>query len=364
MTLPTSPAPQAAKLAAAFAITAPEEADWEAFRRQVRGHLLQSWPWGALKERFGWRARRLAVIGPAGIVASAQLLLRHRYGVAVAYVPRGPLFGPDAIANELLLQTLVRAARRARAVFLRIELNLLEDDPRADDLRAALSLAGWLAADPFQPRSSIHLGLAPAPDALFASFSKGHRADIRRAARQGLAARVGGANDVSAFFQQMQATSARKNDYGLHSQEYYAAAFALFGDDALLLLAEHEAQTVGACMVFSGGDEALYLYGGSDERGLKLGANHALQERAIEWARERGCTRYDFWGIPNSLALADKMPQGPARAAMEHEAASDPLYGVFRFKKGFGGNVVRYLPAFDRVFIPPLYRLWLRRAQA
>jgi lipid II:glycine glycyltransferase (peptidoglycan interpeptide bridge formation enzyme) len=361
MTLSTPPPAQASQPAAPLAIISPDDAEWEAFRHSARGHLLQEQAWGALKERFGWRARRVAVMGTAGIVAGAQLLLRQRFGVAAAYVPRGPIFGPDPAANELLLHALVRLARRARAVFLRIEPNLLDDDPRAEGLRAALELAGWREAPPIQPRSSIHLSLAPNPEALFAGFSKGHRADIRRAARQGLAVRAGGAGDLSAFFGQMRATSARKDDYGLHSQGYYEAAFELFGDDALLLLAEHEGATVGACMVFSGGDEALYLYGGSDERGLKLGANHALQQRAIEWARARGCARYDFWGVPDGLALADGLPPGPERAAAEQAAAGDPLHGVFRFKKGFGGGVVRYLPAFDRVFIPPLYRLWLRR---
>src|ERR687890_479138 len=98
MTLPPPPAAQGAPLA----ITSPDAAEWEAFRRGARGHLLQAWAWGALKEHFGWRARRVAVTGPAGIVTGAQLLLRQRFGVAAAYVPRGPILGADPVANELL----------------------------------------------------------------------------------------------------------------------------------------------------------------------------------------------------------------------------------------------------------------------
>ena len=102
-------------------------------------------------------------------------------------------------------------------------------------------------------------------------------------------------------------------------------------------------------------------YGGSTEEGLKSGANHALQWQAIQWARERGCRLYDFWGVPDQLGLAAAAGDEAERALLEEQARSDPLYGVFRFKKGFGGRVVRYLPAYDRVYLPPLYALWQRR---
>jgi lipid II:glycine glycyltransferase (peptidoglycan interpeptide bridge formation enzyme) len=93
----------------------------------------------------------------------------------------------------------------------------------------------------------------------------------------------------------------------------------------------------------------LYLYGGSTDVGLKSGANHALQWQAIQWARASGCRLYDFWGVPDQFGLAAQASDEAERELLEERAKSDPLYGVFRFKKGFGGQVVRYLPAYDRV---------------
>ena len=113
--------------------------------------------------------------------------------------------------------------------------------------------------------------------------------------------------------------------------------------------------------MFAWARAGLYLYGGSTEEGLKSGANHALQWHAIQWARERGCTIYDFWGIPDLLAQAAATDDPAERTRLEAAAASDPLHGVFRFKKGFGGQIERYLPAYDRVYISPLYALWRRR---
>ncbi|HEX5692494.1 MAG TPA: peptidoglycan bridge formation glycyltransferase FemA/FemB family protein, partial [Roseiflexaceae bacterium] len=147
----------------------PGDAEWDAFaQHHPRGHLLQSSGWGALKSSFGWERRRLAIAAPTGLVAGAQVLIRRRFGVSVAYVPRGPLLSGDGPTDALLLSALNRLARRNRAVFLRLEPNVLEHDPNAGALHSALLLAGYQPTSTIQPRSSIHLDLAPATEQLFA----------------------------------------------------------------------------------------------------------------------------------------------------------------------------------------------------
>jgi serine/alanine adding enzyme len=350
--------------ALAGAVVEPDAATWDAFARlHPYGHLLQSSTWGALKSGVGWEARRVTIAGPGGPYAGTQLLLRRRLGLSAAYVPRGPLFTEDQQATALLLGALDRVARLNRAVFLRLEPNVLEDDPQADSLHSTLLLHGFQVSSPLQPRSTLHLDLTPAPDQLLAAMSKGHRADIRRAAREGVSVRAGERpSDFDAFYTLMEQTGARAG-FAIHSRAYYQAAWELFSTDghALLALAEHGGQTIAACMVFAWAGTGLYLYGGSNEAGLKSGANHALQWFALQWAREQGCTLYDFWGIPDALGRAATTDDAAERARLEAEAQADSLHGVFRFKKGFGGRFARYLPAYDRVYIPALYALWRRR---
>jgi lipid II:glycine glycyltransferase (peptidoglycan interpeptide bridge formation enzyme) len=355
-----------------LAIVEPDTSAWDGFASQhPHGHLLQSCGWSALKQQVGWEARRLLVVGPDGPQAGAQLLLRRKLGLSAAYVPRGPLLGDSPAANALLLAGLDRLARRHRAVFLRLEPNLLEGDARASELHSTLMIEKFRTADPLQPRTSLHLDLAPAPEQLLAAMSKGHRADIRRAAREGVTVRAGwSAADLDAFYTIMEQTGARAA-FAIHSRDYYRAAWDLFrareGEAALtpqaagqLLLAERDGATVAVCMVFAWAGAGLYLYGGSTDLGLKSGANHALQWQAIQWARASGCRLYDFWGVPDQFGLAAQAGDATEREQLEERAKSDPLYGVFRFKKGFGGQVVRYLPAYDRVYMPPLYALWQR----
>jgi lipid II:glycine glycyltransferase (peptidoglycan interpeptide bridge formation enzyme) len=361
-----------------LAIVEPDDAAWDDFTRRHRlGHLLQSAEWGALKARFGWERRRLAIGGAVGLRAGAQVLFRYRLGASVAYVPRGPIFAGDAAADALLLTALDRLARRRRAVFLRIEPNVLEDDPAADTLHSFLLSRGFRPAEPIQPRSSIHLDLAPPSDRLLAAMSKGHRADIRRAEREGVIVRVGETGrDLDAFYAIMEATGTRAG-FAIHSRDYYQAAWELFNHStsaslsekrsperqshARLLLAERDGAPLAAFLVFAWAGSGLYLYSGATEDGRKLGANHALQWQALLWAKQRGCANYDFWGVPDALGQAAGAEDATERARLEQAAQADPLAGVFRFKKGFGGRIVRYLPAYDLVYVSPLYALWRRR---
>ena len=233
-----------------FAIVEPDAAKWDAFTaRHPSGHLLQSVGWGALKQQVGWQARRVLVVGADEPQAGAQLLVRRRLGLSAAYVPRGPLFGDSAAANALLLAALNRLARSNRAVFLRLEPNVLEDAPQAGDLHSALLIEGFRPATPLQPHTSLHLDLSPAPEQLLAGMSKGHRADIRRAAREGVSVRSGqSADDMAAFYAIMEQTGTRA-EFAIHSRAYYQAAWELFhsGEDAPPLPAweTSEAQRAG-----------------------------------------------------------------------------------------------------------------------
>jgi lipid II:glycine glycyltransferase (peptidoglycan interpeptide bridge formation enzyme) len=344
-------------------VSAAEWGEFVAGRPEV--HLLQRAEWGEFKAKFDWQPQRLIVADAAGPLGGAQILWRSQWGLPVAYVPRGPVWAQDERANIALLSALERVARRRHAVFLRLEPNA-RDDGAFDARHSALLLAGYETTEPLQPAASIQLDLAPALPDLFAACSKGHRADVRRAERLGVSVRVGTAErDLDTFYAIMQATSARAN-FAIHSREYYAAAWQAFGgasdnSAARLLLADLEGATVAAFLIFGSGAEAQYMYSGASEAGLKSGANHALQWAAIQWAKGRGCRSYDFWGIPSAFVDLETATDPEERARLKIAAQATGMEGVYRFKKSWGGEVVRYVPAYDRVFLRPAYWLWKRR---
>jgi lipid II:glycine glycyltransferase (peptidoglycan interpeptide bridge formation enzyme) len=346
-----------------------DRSEWDELVQKLGGQPFQSWAWGELKSNFGWQPHRVAAADGS---SAAQLLIRPYRGLAVAHVPRGPLAASRTTIDEALVDELVGLARSHRAAFLRLEPDVLEDDTAAEPLDIDLRHLGFRTAQrTLQPRSSIRLDLQAMETELWAGLSKGHRADIRRAERDGVTVRAGDREeDVDRLHEMLVATSERKA-FGFHSAAYYRMLWRVFGDAARLLLADYEGRVIAASLVLASGRHGIYLVAGSTAAGLEHRAAHLLQWHAIRWARERGAATWDLWGIADARGrheLAASRGADPASrhlARLEAEAKRDPLDGVFRFKKGWGGRVVRTLPAYDRVFIAPAYWFWQwRRGEA
>ena len=110
-------------------------------------HVLQSWAWGETKAQTGWRAERLLWQGDGRPVAAAALLIRRlnaRLPIAVAYVPKGPILDwSDAGLVEAVLGRIEAEARRAGAIFVKIDPDVRADTPTGEAVIAALARRGW-----------------------------------------------------------------------------------------------------------------------------------------------------------------------------------------------------------------------------
>jgi lipid II:glycine glycyltransferase (peptidoglycan interpeptide bridge formation enzyme) len=307
-------------------------------------------------------------LSAANSTGAAQLLIRPYRGLAVAYVPRGPVTAGDGTIDAGVLEEIVRVARSRRAAFVRLEPDLTLDDPKAAVLDAALRAAGFRPAEKtIQPRSTIVLDLAPPLAELLSGLSKGHRADLKRAEREGVTVRA--ATDLAetrTLHDMLRATSERKT-FGYHNAAYFRVLLESFGDAAQLFIAEREGTAIGASLVIAWSGQGVYLAAGSNAAGLEHRAAHALQWHAITWAKERGARTWDLFGIADARGRVELAAQAgadrstPEMERLEAAARRDPLDGVYRFKKGWGGRVARFMPAYDRVFFRPAYWLWRRR---
>ncbi len=315
---------------------------WSRFLEDhAEAHLLQSVEWGSLKEGFGWSAVR--VIRES---CGAQILFRRLpLGFTIAYIPKGPLgSGWQPLWEEVDL-----LCRERRAVFLKVEPDAWE--PLPQDI--SKSFAGWQPAEPVQPRRTVEVDLSGRPEEWLARMKQKTRYNIQLARRKGV--EVHPSADVDQFHRMMLLTGQR-DEFGVHSLEYYRRAYTLFKpqDKVALFSANFEGQALAALMVFRQGSRAWYFYGASSNAERNRMPTYLLQWEAMQWAAAHGCRIYDLWGIPD----ADE-------ETLEHDFAgrADGLWGVYRFKRGFGGIVRRSAGAWERVYQPGLYRVyrWLSR---
>ena len=325
---------------------------WDEFLAQrPNAHIMQHRRWGELKARFGWRVQRVALRRAGSLIAGAQLLLRPLpWGQALAYVPKGPLtsYGDDE-ANRQLLAALVRLARRCRAAVLMLEPDC-EEGPQP---LPTWMTEGWRPARPIQPRSTILIDLDGDDETLLARMKPKWRYNVRLAARKGVIVRPGSAADLPAVYALMEET-ARRDGFAVHAAPYYATAYDLFARDgqAVWWLAEYEGTLLAAIVTFVHGARAWYFWGASASVGRNLMPNHALQWAALRWARARGCRSYDLWGIP------DEVGEDPAAYAGVEPERQGGLWGVYRFKQGWGGRIVRFVGAWELPLSAPGYTLY------
>lgn len=330
------------------------DAEWDAFVAQhTQASLLQSTQWARLKGRFGWTSQRVWLKKEGQIVAGAQILFRsYALGVVrIGYIPHGPLLNwQDEEQAQVLFNQIDWAAYQHRAGFIKIEPLLWQEEIPTAVWQANCTRYGLTpAVDTIQPPRTSLIDLRPSLDDILAAMKQKTRYNIRLASKKEIVVREGTAQDIPAFIRLMNVTGQR-DGFGIHAPDYYRAAYELFApDNAALFLAEYQEKPLAGLMIFRSGPKAAYLYGASSSEERERMPTYALQWAAIQWAKERGCTEYDLWGIPDA-------PEEELEAGFEQR--HDGLWGVYRFKRGFNGRILRTVGAVDRIYNPRLYRLY------
>lgn len=316
-------------------------AEWNQFLTKLPdAHLLQMGEWGELKKDFGWKPVRL-VSGNAGV----QVLFRRLpLGFTIGYIPKAS--GEQLpVDSDQLWREVDAVCKQNRAVFLKLEPDSWEE----------LSPDTWhvaLRTSPhnIQPPRTIVVDIRKSEEEILAGMKQKTRYNIRLAEKKGVTVRAW--DDLASFHEMMLVTGGREG-FGVHSKAYYQRAYELFHPKGKceLLLAEYEGKPLASLMVFANGRRAWYVYGASNNEERNRMPTYLLQWEAIRWAKARGCEEYDLWGVPDE-------DEATLEAQFEHR--SDGLWGVYRFKRGFGGQLKRAAQALDRVYNPVLYWVYLK----
>lgn len=313
-------------------------------------HVLQSYAWGEVKARHDWTATRVLFCEKDAPVAAAQVLRRQlpRTPFGVMYVPKGPAldFGNLELFGRVLGE-LEEIARQRNAIFIKVDPDIRTNQPAAP----LLLQRGWqVSAEQIQFHNTVTLNLARSEDEILAAMKPKWRYNIRLAEKKGVKVESGNGEAqrepgfrrrLQLFYEMYTETSAR-DGFLIRPFGYYRDVWEtmLRAGQAKLLLARVGDDTAGGLMLFLFGKRAWYFYGASRNSHRELMPNHLLQWEAMRWAKQQGCTEYDFWGAPDVL----------------NESA--PMYGVYKFKMGFGSEFVERIPAHDFVVNRWLYWLY------
>ena len=148
--------------------------------------------------------------------------------------------------------------------------------------------------------------------------------------------RIEGKEAVPAFADLMLTTGVR-DGFVTRQPEYFADMLDNLGEHARLYMAYADDRPIAGTLAIAYGDKVWYLYGASANEARNLMPNYLLQWNMIQWALERGARIYDFRGVSGDLS------------------EDNPLYGLYKFKKGFGGEFTEFVGEMDLVLKKPVY---------
>ncbi len=348
-------------------------------------HFLQTYEWGQVKAKYGWQPIYVAwdetgkmkeerFLSSFDFRPSAAALILKRTipmggmsaRLSILYAPKGPLLDwtNESLRNRVL-NDLQALARKQGAIFLKIDPDIIlgtgvpagEDDvidPQGQLMTSELRHRGWLySSDQIQFRNTVLIDLSPSEGDLLARMKQKTRYNVRLAEKKGASLRVGRLGDLGMLYKMYAETSVR-DGFVIREEGYYQTVWELFmaGNESSVvngqwskpfaepLIAEVDHEPVAAIFVFYFAGRAYYVYGMSSDAHREKMPTYLLQWEAIKRARAKGCSVYDLWGAPD---VFDE---------------NDSMWGVYRFKEGLGGQVVRTLGAWDFAPNPFWYKLY------
>ncbi len=365
-----------------------------------------------LREKSGWTTYYFGAKKGKKLLAAAMVVAKPAFlGKSVFYCPGGPLLDyENRELTKFFFKSLKKYARSHNGYVLHIEpyYELIERDrdgvpkengfdrTKAEQNLRELGFRPCKTSD--EPKYAFVIDINNrTPDELLAAMKRNTRNHIRKAEKMGVKIRELEREELPIFKQITESTS-RRRDFSDKPLTYYETMYDLFHDrgevkfmlaegpvDALLrsifgdgpnterprpittgsrersekdvsmaptsasrapstLQNDFSAPTpLSAAMFMTYGSEIIYLFSGSDEKYMKdYNAQYLIQWHMLKYAAKNGYRRYNFYGING---LPDKTSKD---------------YGIYDFKKGFGGDsgrVTELLGAHELPLNAPFYHL-------
>ena len=332
-------------------------------------HFLQTFEWGQVKVKYGWTPIYAVWFADGSFTFTSQpadahstspiaacLILKRAIPIrgstprfSVLYAPKGPLLDwSNDLLRTRVLSDMQSFAKKQGAIFLKIDPDVVLGTgiPGADDtveksggvvVQSELTRRGWISSsDQVQFRNTVLIDLEPSEEELLARMKQKTRYNIRLAEKKSVSVREGTVDDFPMLYKMYAETSLR-DGFVIRDQDYYRTVWKTFLKPSIIhgqpsvipLIAEVNNEPVAGLFLFLFDERAYYVYGMSRDIHREKMPTYLLQWEAMKHAKAAGCKVYDLWGAP------------------EQFDESDPLWGVYRFKEGLGGCVIRTLGAWD-----------------
>ena len=214
-----------------------------------------------------------------------------------------------------------------------IHINPQIYEGKAYDVAQTCGALGFRPLSSTSSEGTLRLNISSNIEEVFARFHQGTRYKVRRADRIGISVlRADSKADFSQFYELYSQRASEKGYDPLPTADFLALSERLRASPSrgAVFLSEYKGDLLYGGLFLRSGPRVQFIYGGTDvQKAGNLPAGYPVFRRAIEWAKEIGCSEFDFGG---------------------YTATGDPT--VRRFKEGFGGELRTFVPAYTLTIRP------------
>ena|SRR3989344_8610970 len=311
---------------------------WENFiAKHEEANFLHSWFWGNFHERLGKTVIRSGFYKNEDLIGAIQSIVENAKRGKYLTVPGGPIIDWK---NSLLIKSFIDEVKKIAVLndcaFIRVRPQLTSDNFSKNIFKKN----GFINAPMhLHAESTTQLDITKSEEELLRNMRKTTRYEIKKA--QSFKIEIKETSDPKEIrqFYKLQIQTSKKQGFVPFSYEYLHEQFKEFAENnmAILYKAKMKNKLLAEAFVIFYAKEAVYHYGASTDEGRKYPGTYLIQWKAIQEAKKRGMTRYNFWGV----SPIDK--------------SRHRFHGLSLFKRGFGGEEIEYLHAQDLVINYPKY---------
>ena len=314
--------------------------EWDKFvKSHTEANFLQSWDFYEFHKARGKKVvRRVAEENGKIVAAYAGVVETAKRGTYMA-VAGGPILDwTDKKLVKAVFNDIKEEGNKQNVVFVRVRPQLELSD-------RSLKLMDTFDLKPAPMYLSVEyagiLDLKKTEPEILTNASQGFRRKLRKAEKNDIEITADASDESIREFCKLEKKHAERQKYVAFSESFLTKQFEAFrkNDEVLIYTAKKDGEILAQNFMIFYGPEASYHYGVSSELGTKYSAAPLLHMAAMKEARERGCIRYNLWGIVGT------------------DETSHRFYGVSEFKRSFGCEELKYTPAHDLILKPTKYQL-------
>jgi len=296
--------------------------------------FLSSWNWGKFQEMMGNKIWRRGVYKNENLIAVAFFYKIKAKRGNFLFLPHGPVFKKPETSDKrqvfkILLEELKKIAKKEKVSFIRIAPVLKRSE---ENIKIFKSLGFREAPIHIHPELTWELDITPSKDELLTKMRKTTRYLIRQAQRK-YQIEIEQRDDIEGIkiFNQIYEKTANRHHFVPFTFEYLKNELLAFqGDNQIeVFLGKYKGEIISSGIFVYWQNIGFYHHGAS--MASKIPVSYLLLWEAIKKAKERGCQKFNFWGIA------------------PEDRKNHPWWGLTLFKKGFGGFKKEYVKTQDYV---------------